>query len=340
MLSLLLGACGGSSSDSTNNSSTIVPPVNSTPAPVVDPLVSFSVADAPADSVTSVNVTFDSLSLKLSSDDDDDSGLNIPIVDEAGNPTTMTIDLMQYQNGDERLIIANSTIAIGDYSNLIVHTSGCPQNQNGSTEFCWVIDADGRKPLKTPSNKLKLGAFSVTNDSEQSYVIEFNLRSSLVSTANGMSYNLKPHGVRIVNAALDSTLSGQIDVNLLTAGTSCETVFQNDTDHGKVVYLYQTNVSNEALMADEYDDEFAENIIPDHAVKPIASQSLNFDSEQNRYHYYFSHLAAGEYTVAFSCSALNDDPQEYDSILIANPIEQRHVVTLGENVDEVQNFTQ
>lgn len=329
-----LTACGGSSSNNADE-----PVLTPAPMPPTEAKVSFSVADAPLDTVTSVNVTFASITLKSTNDDqDDDSGVIIPITDSDGNASTMTIDLMQYQHGDEKLIIENTTVAIGDYSNLILNTSGCPQNQNGSTEFCWVIDQDGRKPLKTPSNKLKLGEFSVTNVAEQSYTIEFNLRSSLVSTANGASYNLKPHGVRIIDAMTDSMLFGNIDVNLLTAGEGCEGVFQADTDHGKVVYLYQHNFANNETMVDEYDVNIAKNTLPVDAVKPIASTNVSFDSEQNRYFYNFAHLMAGEYTVAFSCSAIGDDPEEYDSIVIANPESQRHTVTLLENTQFTQHF--
>lgn len=333
-----LSACGGSSSGSSETPDVTPMP---TPTPAVDPVVSFSISDAPLDSVTSVNVTFDSITLKSANDNqDDDSGILLPVLDSEGNASTITIDLMQYQNGDEKLLIGNTSIAEGDYSHLILNTSGCPQNQNGSTEFCWVIDQDGRKPLKTPSNKLKLGEFSVTNVAEQSYTIEFNLRSSLVSTANGASYNLKPHGVRIIDAMTDSMLLGDVDVNLLTAGEGCEGVFQVDTDHGKVVYLYQHNFANNETMMDEYDVDIVKNTLPVDAVKPIASTNVSFDSEQNRYFYNFAHLMAGEYTVAFSCSAIGDDPEEYDGIVIANPESQRHTLTLLENTQLTQHFTE
>jgi hypothetical protein len=304
-------------------------------------LVSFAIADAPADSVTSVNVTFSSITLKLASDDEDDeSGINIPILDDDGNPTTMTIDVMDYQNGEELIIIENFEVAAGNYSSLILNTSGCPQNPNGSDEFCWVIDNDTRKPLKTPSNKLKLGALSVSGDEQQTYTIEFNLRSSLTSTAGGSAFNLKPHGIRIVDSTEVGTLQGSIDVNLLSVGADCATVFEEDTDHGKVVYLYQGEMVEEAVFVDEFDPDEAINSRPDNAIKPYASATLSFDMDNSSYVYNFSHLPVGNYTVAFSCSAVGDSADEYDAIDIANPQSQKHSITIETDIDLIQNFTE
>ncbi|NQZ24006.1 MAG: DUF4382 domain-containing protein [Colwellia sp.] len=332
LLSFLLISCGGGSSS--GDTPTTIEPTSV-------PLVSFSISDAPSDSVTSVNVTFSSITLKSDNDDDDDnSGLDIPILDDEGNPTTMTIDLMDYQDGDEQLIISNIELAVGNYKSLVLNTSGCPQNQNGSTEFCWVTDSNGIKPLKTPSNKLKLGEFSISTESEQVYTIEFNLRSSMTKTAGGASYNLKPHGIRIVNGAEVGSLNGIVDVNLLTSGDECEMVFEEDTDHGKVVYLYQGDIVLDVVMGDEFAPDEALNEIPKNVVMPYASDSISFDIDTDIYSYAFAHLPTGSYTVAFSCSAVGDDSVEYNGITISNPSDQQHIVTINANVELVSNFTE
>jgi len=331
VISCCLMSCGGSST-SDETSITVISQTT--------PLVSFSISDAPADSVTSVNVTFSSITLKSATDnDDDDSGIDLPILDESGNPSTMTIDLMDYQNGDQKLIINNVEVAEEEYTNLVLNTFGCPQNQNGSTEFCWVVDDEGIKTLKTPSNKLKLGAFSISSEEEQAYNIEFNLRSSMTKTAGGASYNLKPHGIRIVDSDEVGSLVGTVDVNLLTIGEDCEAVFQDDSDHGKVVYLYEDEIGQDSVMADEFDTDVAQNEIPDNVISPYASDSISFNEEENIYHYKFSHLPAGSYTVAFSCSAI-DDTEEYEGILIPNPSNQKHSLAIEANVESEVNFTE
>lgn len=336
MISWLVVSCGGSSG---GNSSEIAPPVTSPPA--TTPLVSFSVSDAPSDAVTSVNITISSITLKSENDDEyDESGLTFDILDNEGTPSTVTIDLMDYQNGDTKLIISNVELPTGSYKNLILNTSGCPQNQNGSTEFCWVVDSEGIKTLKTPSNKLKLGDLDITSDTEQSYNIEFNLRSSMTNTAGGASYNLKPHGIRVVNNDNTGSLAGTVNANLLNSADGCEMVFEENTDHGKIVYLYAGEISEQVIMADEYDPELAQNELPDNLIGPYASESISFDAEKNEYSYQFSHLSAGTYTAAFSCSAVNDDSSEYDAITIANPSSQFHTIEITANTMSEQNFTE
>jgi len=330
-VSYLLISCGSDSSS------------DETPIPIepeATPLVSFSISDAPVDSVTSVNVTFSSITLKSDDDEDDSSGLNLPIVDDAGNPTTTTINLMDYQNGEQKLIIDNVEVASGDYKNLILNTFGCPQNQNGSTEFCWVVDGEGIKTLKTPSNKLKLGEFSVSTQAEQAFTIEFNLRSSMTNTAGGASYNLKPHGIRVVDSAGVGSLTGSVDVNLLTAGDNCETVYEENTDHGKVVYLYEGEIAQDAIMGDEFDPDVAQNAIPNNVVRPYASDSVSFDMDTSIYSYYFAHLPEGDFTVAFSCGAVDDDSEEYEGVVIANPNNQRHSATIEANNESIVDFTE
>lgn len=323
---LFISSCGGG--DKSSEQSPIIPEVTHA-------LVSFSVSDAPVDSVSSVNVTFDSLTLKSG---DDSSDIDVPILDDDDNPTTITVDLMMFQDGETKLIIENTLLPIGEYSNLIINTSGCPQNQNGSTEFCWVEDSQGIKPLKTPSNKLKLGPLTISDETEQSFTIEFNLRSSLVMTANGASYNLKPHGVRVVDTENVGSLTGSIDVNLLNAGEGCETAFDEETDHGKIVYLYNNDDVDENDLADVFDPEEAENEIPDNLAAPFASESISFDEDSSSYQYGFHHLPTGSYLVAFSCSAVGDDPDEFDGLSIPNPESQSHLVEIVAGANTEQDF--
>jgi len=332
---VLLISCGGSSE-------------NVTPEPVVPesptPLISFAIADAPADSVTEVWVTLSSITLKSASDDDDDdSGITLPILGDDELP--LLINLMDYQNGEEFMIIDNAEVPSGNYTNLILNTSGCAQNPNGSDQDCWVIDSDTRKPLKTPSNKLRLGEFNVSDEAQQKYTIEVSLRSSLTSTAGGAAFNLKPHGIRIVGIV--GSLSGTVDVNLLNPATDddrCDEVFVANTNHGKVVYLYQGDIAEDSVLVDEFDPDFALNERPENAISPYASDSLSYDAEANdgagAYQFNFSHLPVGEYTVAFSCSAVDDSAKEYEAIMIADPTEQKHTITIEANIDKIQDFTE
>ncbi|GDY24569.1 hypothetical protein AHAT_04590 [Agarivorans sp. Toyoura001] len=294
-LTLSLIACGG------DGGSDITPPSTA--------MVSFSIADAPVDSAAEVNVSYTSITLERTGEDD----IELPIVDDNGDP--ITINLLDYQNGESLLVLSDTELPVGDYRELIINTFECPQNQNGSTEFCNVVeDSNATLPLKTPSNKLRLGGFTVTTEGTQAYTIDFNLRKSLVSTANGQSYNLKPHGVTIVDNTTVGEISGSIDPNLLSAG-DCQ------ADTGNVVYLYNQPIDGFSVLGDEFDPEI-DTEVPTDIVAPYSSKMVQQDSETNLYSYSFAHLPAGDYTLAFSCSAVDDDPELYDAIVIADPQDQ------------------
>ncbi|MDE1231373.1 DUF4382 domain-containing protein [Vibrio aestuarianus] len=289
--------------------------------------VSFSITDAPVDTAVEVNVTYKSLIFLRNGQED----IIVPLVNDEGEATTQQINLLDYQNGNSLLILNEVELPVGQYDNLIIETEGCAQNPNGSTDYCNVVDANGTYPLKTPSNKLKLGSFTVSVEATQAYTIDFNLRKSLVSTANGQSFNLKPHGITIVESKGVGSVSGKVDVNLLTAG--------NCPIDGNVVYLYQGNYTNELgqvlegfVLGDEFDPA-VDKSVPENVVAPYASKMV--ESADAGYSYSFNFLPQGDYTLAFSCSAIDDNPETYDKIVIADPIDQvKHfTLTEGENLE-------
>ena len=292
--------------------------------------VSFSIADAPVDNALEVNVTYQSITLKRNGEDD----IELPLVDEEGNEAPQQINLLDYQNGDSLLILSEVELPVGDYQELIINTQGCPQNQNGSTEDCNVVEEDGSiLPLKTPSNKLRLGGFTVSVEATQAYTIDFNLRKSLVSTANESSYNLKPHGVTIVDNQSVGSIFGSVDANLFMAGETCE------ADTGNVVYLYAGLVDETSVLGDEFDPD-VDNNVPEDVVAPYASKMLQLDDSTDLYSYSFNFLPAGDYTLAFSCSAVNDDPEYYDEIMIADPAEQTKQTPLAEGENLMIDFAE
>jgi len=315
LITSLLVGCGGSDS--------------SVPEPAKTAMVTFSIADAPVDSAKEVNVSYLSLTLKRDGQDD----IDIPFVNENGVEEVQKINLLDYQNGDSLVVLSNIELPVGTYQELIINTADCPQNQNGATDACYVVeDDDAILPLKTPSNKLKLGSFSISTEGVQAYTIDFNLRKSLVSTANGQSYNLKPHGVTIIDSTTVGAIKGTVDPNLFSAGTCA-------ADMGNVVYLYQAPLELDSVLGDEFDPDI-DSSVPSNVIAPYASKMITLSNTANEYVYSFNHLPSGDYLVAFSCSANDDDPEKYDAILIADPTEQTHSVTLQQGELATVNFVE
>ena len=54
------------------------------------------------------------------------------------------------------------------------------------------------------------------------------------------------------------------------------------------------------------------------------------DALTGRWQYALGFIAAGNYTLAFSCDAAGDDPVNYDGIVIPLPVEQVYEIELSE----------
>ncbi len=288
-----LAGCGGSSDSSSPQTAK----------------VSFSIADAPVDGMSAVHVSYASFSLQH----EDGTWYELPVQDENGNETIVKLNLLDYQNGKSQLVISNTELPIGVYKQMIINTYDCPQNKNDpNTESCNVIHADtgNEYPLKTPSNKLRLGGFEVDPRGVQHYTIDFNLRQSLVDTNGG--YNLKPHGISIVDNGTVGTVEGTVTASLWNQCGSDEMPSELTTG----VYLYQ-DADLDSKLTDEFDPDM--DSAPEGYVAPFASQLVKFNDESNEYEYKFGFLPAGNYHVAFTCDAGMDDPEMYDGDLVNIP---------------------
>jgi hypothetical protein len=304
---MVLTGCNSSDTDSSGNETA---------------LVSFSVSDAPVDGATEVVVAFDALELIH----ENGQRYFLNVVDTNESQDYQQVDLLEYQGSDSRLILSDERIAIGNYRELIIHTE--PNNA-----LNWVTD-NGQHDLKVPSNKLKLGGFEVTAETVQSYTIEFDLRKSLVLRGNENSnsgYNLKPHGVKIVDNGSATSVWGNVDPALFNEGDAC------DAGSGNFVYLFEGHGHEEGTLVDnldvndqDYNDDFE---LPINYIEPYASVGVEESGD-----YYFGFIPSGNYTLAFTCSAYIDDPIQYDQIKIANPSEQVAEVTLESTKEYEHNF--
>ncbi|MCQ1061378.1 DUF4382 domain-containing protein [Photobacterium sp. ZSDE20] len=305
VLSLAITGCG---SDSTEQQKTA--------------LVSFSVSDAPVDDASEVVVAFDALELKHQNGE----SFYLNVVDTDETKDYQQVDLLDYRGTDARLILSDQRIPLGEYKELIVHTKAGSLN--------WVTN-NGMHDLKIPSNKLRLGGFEVTTETVQAFTIEFDLRKSLVlrgNAGNNNGYNLKPHGVTIVDNSAAASIKGSVDPALFSSGEACS------EDGGNFVYLYEGHHSNGiATLVDNIDvddQDYNDDLeLPTNYVSPYASTGIYPDGS-----YAFGFVPSGEYTIAFTCSAYIDDPIQYDQILIANPSEQIADIVLSPTQEYIHNF--
>ncbi|WP_033197560.1 DUF4382 domain-containing protein [Moritella dasanensis] len=302
--SLLLTACGNDNDDTAYSS------------------VSFSVSDAPVDSADNVVIAFDQLEFIQA----DGTRIIVAVDEDTAGHNYQQIDLLDYPGSNSALILTDQVLPVGDYKELIIHIEA-------NKALSYVNDSNGTNELKQPSNKLKLGSFTIKDETVQSFTIEFDLRQSLVmrgNIGNNNGYILKPHGVTIIDNDTAASLKGTVDSNLF-AVPPCV----NDT--GNYVYLYEGHNLDSTTLVDNFDaddDEF-NNILPvSGSSVPYASTSVDLSTGD----YAFGFLPSGNYTVAFTCSAVGDDPVQFDALTIPDPTSQLQKVTLLDSQEVIHNF--
>lgn len=311
---LALTACGGGSGGSSST------------APGT---VSFAVSDAPVDDLAKVVITIDGIELQRKNDNCDvDSCDNQPVsIDRLiGDEDTVTIDLLDYQGSDSKIVVENILLEAGVYDQL--RLSVIDQDIN----FSYVEEATGAiKLLKVPSGELKLGGFTVESGGVQVFVIEFDLRKAMTYNPSPERYILKPRGVRVVEVETAASIAGTVDTSLFDGAVPCDS--KVDPTVGNVVYIYQGHDLDPAQLADNFNSSNPEANAPLDAIDPYASQTVAADGS-----YGIAYLPAGNYTLAFSCEAGDDDPEIYNGIVIPSPASEIVELSLSEGESESCNL--
>ena len=307
VIALFVG-CGGDS-DSNESAAASVP-------------VRIGLSDAAIGELDSVTITVDSITFNRAGEEDivvdtfTSSDLDLEDAD------TFTLDLLEVQGNDNRIVIDSVLLPVGDYQNLRMVIV------DEDINFSYVDETESgdRKLLKTPSDELKLGGFTVEDSSTQTFIVEFDLAQAMTYNPGSSElegrYILKPRGVRVVGLAQAASLSGTVDVTALNGEEPC--LSKETLSEGNAAYLYAGHGLDLSLLVDAFDPDVAEDI-PEGALNPYSFASLNVDGE-----YAFSFLEAGDYTLTFTCEATSDDPDIIDGFVIPSPANQWVELTVGE----------
>ena len=316
---LAIAACGGGGGGDSDS-------------PSVDTgTVSFAISDAPVEGLSEVVITIDEMELrrKDSGDCDDDPGTDdcffIDRFIEGGEDTdSIQVDLLALQGFDNQIIIEGLELQAGEYDQLRLSII------DEDTNFSWVKElenGDVLKELKVPSDELKLGGFTVERGGVQVFVIEFDLRKAMTYNPGPPGpdrYILKPTGVRVVEVDAAASISGNVNSALFSGNSTAPCINKVDVNDGNVVYLYRGHNLVTDNLADNFDNSLDVDA-PATAIAPYTSQKVQADGG-----YGVAYLPAGDYTLAFSCEAANDDPELLDGIVIPSPDTQVVELSLGE----------
>jgi hypothetical protein len=248
--------------------------------------MSLAVADAPLDGANHVVVVFTAIEL----------------TGDSGSPVTITlsapksIDLMT-QSGTASAVLFNQPIPAGSYGQIRLMVLA-----DGSGNNSYVELADGSvHGLLVPSGAetgLKLvSGFTVPSSGVVDYTIDFDLRKAITCPpGQAPACILKPTERLVANTSVGN-IQGQIK-STLPAGCA------------PGVYLYSGTVThpedmNSAAAANDTNQPIASKV-------PVA----NFVP----YYYQFTFLPPGTYTVAFTCQANQDNPDQPDSSVVLIPV--------------------
>ena len=305
---MALAGCGGSSGD--------------TPQ-VQGANLSIAIGDAPVDNASKVVVTVKSLTLKRA---DGGADVVLPVTDSTGQP--LQLNLLDYQGGTTYLALDGATIPAANYSDIILNID----DTSSSASF---VDANGGTyDLKVPSDTLKIGGFDASAGGQLAFTIDFNLRKAMTYNPGPQRYILKPRGVSLKNTAVLGQIGGTVAANL---ATSCNT--GTDSSNYGFVYLYSGHgLTN---LADDFDT--GASGVPSDAAAPVASVAVTLADDGNPattdpYTYQFGLLMPGDYTVAFSCDGINDQPETYEGLTIPNPAGLSYELNLTDGGNLTQDF--
>ena len=267
-LAAVLASCGGGSSDGATG------------------MVSVAITDAPVDQANAVVVEFTGVALRPAGGEE--------IIINFDSPRS--IDLLALQGGDSAALLEGQTVPAGAYTGMRLLVNAAENNADSYIEL-----ADGTEhPLFIPSGAQRglrlVSGFTVPANGAASFTIDFDLRKSITSPqGTGKDYFLRP-ALRIVDNTEVGAIAGTVSSATL-ADASCPAA--DPTQNSNVVYIYEGAdvVPDDILVDDEGNDTGS--------VNPITT--ANVADNGGAFTYRAAFLSPGDYTVAFTCQAANDE---------------------------------
>lgn len=250
--------------------------------------LNLNITDAPIDEAANVVVTFSGLSIKP----EDGPAIDINFEDPDGNPETKSIDLLSLQGANSLNILDNYTLPAGRYNWIRLHVVA---SETTYDSYIVLQQGGNQYPLYVPSGDqtgLKLNrGFTILDGRVATFTIDFDLRKSIVEPGNNsIAYKLKPT-LRIVDDENMGHVTGT--VGPVTAGdASCA----GKTYADFAVYAF----TGAGIVPDDID-----GIDPD----PVSSSKL-----ANDFSYGIGFLEQGDYTLAVTCEAIDDNIDSDDPI--------------------------
>jgi hypothetical protein len=250
--------------------------------------MTLAVTDAPVDSAREVIVQFSGVALKPADGQE--------LVFDLGG--ARTIDLLALQGGASSALLDGQSLPAGEYEWMRLMVDA----QTNTLDSYITFETGEQYSLFIPSGAetgLKLvSPFTVPVNGSASFTIDFDLRKSVVAPPGQEGdYFLRP-ALRVVDNSQVGGIAGSVSMATL-GDVSCPSA--DPEQNGNVVYVFS---GAEVTPSD----------IDGGEVDPISSANVELNAE-GAYTYKAAFLTAGDYTVAFTCQAKNDDPEAADELV-------------------------
>lgn len=257
-----------------------------------------AVADAPVDGAQAVVVKFTGVQLLRD-----------------GEPVTITFDTpksidLLTESGTASAVLFDQPVPAGSYSQIRLQVIA-----DGDPADSYITLSDGTQHgLRVPSGEqsgLKLvSGFEAPAGGVANYTVDFDLRKAITCPpGQGGVCFLKP-ALRLVADDSVGNIQGIVDAALVPTGCA------------PGVYLYAGAVTEPEDM-----DSTSSNT----AAQPLASKVPVVNEQSNGgYYYQLTFLPPGDYTVAYTCRADVDDPDQPDVAVTFDPVETGIAVAAGQ----------
>lgn len=267
-------SCGGGSSSSGSSSSTSTGGTGS---------YTLAVTDAPVDDAEKVVIQITGVTLKPKGSTE----INFEFEE------VKSIDFLDLQNGVSENLLSNQSIPAGDYNWVRLQVNA---EEDGTMDSYIEFSDTSQREIRVPSGSqtgLKLvSGFTVSENGSSGYTIDFDLRKSLTDPGGTGSVIFKPT-LRLVENTSVGSITGTIDASLVTSACA-----DSATEDGSVYAFEGTDVTPTDIQGSNSD--------------PLSSSLVSF--ADSTYSFTLAFLPVGDYTVAYTCEAQNDDPEAADTI--------------------------
>jgi len=275
---LALTACGGGGGGSNSTTGGSGGVGNDTSS------LSLAVTDAPVDSANRVVVEFTGVSIQPAEGDRLEFSFDEP----------RSIDLLALQGSASETLLSNEEVPAGDYEWILLNVNA--ENDGVTDSFLELSDGTMVELWVPAENGLRLvSGFNIAAGSSADFTIDFDLRKSVVlPPGNALGGAILKPALRLVDNTAMGAIAGRVDGELITEQCADPAV-----DTG-AVYVFP---GADATVTDVRDND---------ETDPVTTALVSDDSGMFAYEAGF--LSEGDYTLAYTCDAANDDPEAEDSL--------------------------